>query len=424
MSRCQIPRRLEVLLTPDSIGVLFLLCVAFLSSPIFCYCALRDSNGEYWIYIFGLVLLSVVIVKGVWRLEKKLNLIDVKERLIFGYSGILLYSILAQIVLYYTDWSMINQLVFAFHTFHAGYLYLHFILVDIENYVFHYGYDEWFHPAIIILLTVVWVPIVRIPGLLSAHLYYNIIISLCYIDLSCVVRGYMNYSFQYLKTRYQKPRRLESVQCPHTQFAVFLLLIASILSPIFCYAFIESNGEYWIPAFCLFLLSVVTVKGVWRLEKDLIDVRERLIFGYSGILAYSILAQICLYYTDWSMINHLVFAFHTFHSLFLYWKFLYEPLNRYIFHYGKDEFYHRPIMMVLTVFWVPLVREPHLTFLGGHMYYNMIISFFYIDLSCVVRGYMSYSFHYEEELRNRLIDRKLGPSKKTLPKICTFNDLE
>ncbi|PIC48729.1 hypothetical protein B9Z55_007601 [Caenorhabditis nigoni] len=418
------PRRLEVLSTPDSIGVAFLLLVAILSSLFFCYAALRDSNVEYWIYIFGLVLLSIVIVKGVWRLEKKLNLIDVRERLIFGYSGILAYSILAQILLYFTDWRMINQLVFVFHTFHAGFLYLHFILVDIDNYVFHYGYDRWFHPAIIILLTVVWVPIVRIPELLSAHLYYNIIISLCYIDLSCVVRGYMNCSFQYEETRRQRPRRMESVPCPHTKAASFLMLVASIVSPIFCYAFIESNGEYWIPAFCLVLLSVLIVKGVLLLEKQLKDYRERLIFGYSGILAYSILAQICLYYTDWSKINHLVLAFHSFHSLFLYWKFLYEPLNQYIFHYGKDEFYHRPIMIVLTFFWVPMVREPHLTFIGGHMYYNFMIALFYIDLSCVVRGYMSYSFHYEEDQRNRLIDRKLGPSKKTLPKICTFNDLE
>ncbi|PIC48732.1 hypothetical protein B9Z55_007602 [Caenorhabditis nigoni] len=197
------------------------------------------------------------------------------------------------------------------------------------------------------------------------------------------------------------PRRLEVLPTPASIGAAFFLLVASFFSPISCYgAFKESNAEFWILAFCLVLLSVVIAKGVWRLEKQLKDVRERLIFGYSGILAYSIFAQIFLYYTDWSKINNLVFAFHTLHSLFLYCKFLYEPMHQYIFHYGNDKYYFPLITIVLTAFWAPVVPEfPGL--LGGHLYYNMIISFFYIDLSCVVRGYMNNGFLYEEELRTK-----------------------
>ncbi|ULU08325.1 hypothetical protein L3Y34_019469 [Caenorhabditis briggsae] len=74
-------------------------------------------------------------------------------------------------------------------------------------------------------------------------------------------------------------------------------------------------------------------------------------------------------------------------------------MNRYIFHYGNDQFYNPLIIFVLTALCGRMVRMP--AFIIGHFYYNIIISFCYIDLSCVVRGYMNYSFHYEEELRTK-----------------------
>ncbi|CAO4367149.1 unnamed protein product [Caenorhabditis nigoni] len=76
-------------------------------------------------------------------------------------------------------------------------------------------------------------------------------------------------------------------------------------------------------------------------------------------------------------------------------------MNRHIYHYGNDQCYNLLIIMVLTAFWDPIVPMPKLII--SHFYYNILISLCYMDLSCVVRGYMTYSFHYEEELRKKYV---------------------
>ncbi|CAO4367147.1 unnamed protein product [Caenorhabditis nigoni] len=199
----------------------------------------------------------------------------------------------------------------------------------------------------------------------------------------------------------------------HTINIVIPLAWTTIFLPFHCYnTNRKSDGEYSIHAFCLFLLSIVIVKGTLLLANrlDFKNDREELIFGYSGGIAYSILAQVVMYYTDWHAINIFMFAFFNFHTFFLFCVYIFKPISKYIFFYGRDYWLHLPIIVLLTAFWAPIIRIPILLIV--HLYWNVIISVFYIDLSCAVRGYMTYGFDRVEELKK---SEKATLDQKQLP---------